>query len=90
MPTALVSEFFVIGHMPDGQACHMRFLTQIFDPTNPDPAKRVQIIQPDVALDVNSPNQFAQQSRDAIIAAAAALSPPVPLNPADVIQGMFS
>ncbi len=42
-----------------------------------------------LTLDATAPNQYTQQTRNAIIAAAAALQPPFTLNPADVIISAF-
>jgi hypothetical protein len=90
MATALVSEFYLVSHSIATGSPRLRYVIMLMVPESPDPAKRFQIIQPEVDLDPNAPNQFVQQSRDAIIAAAAALQPPVTLNPADVVQGMYS
>ena len=89
MATALVYEMTFVSQDANG-APTMRMLVSLMDQAAPQGAPRGQVIIVDVTLDPASPAQFVQQTRNAIIAVAGALQPPVTLNPADVIQGMFA
>jgi hypothetical protein len=86
--TALVYEMTIASQAPDGNPI-MKLLVSVIDlAATLGPRQQVRSVF--VTLDASAPNQFVQQTRNAIIADAAALVPPITLNPADVIQGMFS
>ncbi len=67
----------------------MRIDVHLTDRAVPQTTQATRIINVLVQLDASTPNQYAQQTRNAIIAAGAAEQPPFTLNPADVIISAF-
>lgn len=84
--SAFAYELQVIGQSGNGSALvQVRF--HLSD-TLRDPVK-AETRSLTVQLDAEAPNQYTQQVRNAIIADAATLNPPIVVNAADITVGFF-
>lgn len=86
--TAWAFRYEVVAFAANGDPI-TRMDVHLTDPAVPFSTQQPRIINVIVQLDTTSPNQYTQQTRNAIIAAGAALVPPFVLNAADVILSAF-
>lgn len=85
--TAWVYRYEVLRIEPNGNPT-MRMDIALSDPATVA-TQAPRHINVTLTLDATAPNQYTQQTRNAVIAAGAAESPPFTLNPADVIISAF-
>lgn len=87
--TAWLYEFDVIASAPITGAPVVQCRVHLSDPAVPAEVQPARILALTVTLDNASPNQYTQQVKNAVIAAAAAQVPPFVLNSAGVIIAAF-
>lgn len=87
--TAWLYQFDVIDSAPGTGAPIVQCRVHVSDPAVSNDLQPSKFIALTLTLDNSSPNQYTNQVKNAVIAAAGALNPPFVLNAAAVIIAAF-